>query len=226
MNYYQNIIKKQIIVTNGIATSELYCDFGYSQFKNNDFVVNNISNSKIPNIKNISFDSIENNLLEKATELLISLNEKILSVNMNFSSVLDIERKQIIIEKKQSYQEDERHNGICRIFISSEKSNKIYNFNIDKETLFVKEIVVGEGATMKRWMPRAHGRAFKILKRTCHLKVVLDQQVKETVKVDDKVAAKKDEKKKGLKGSKRKDNVTVKKTAGDNSAAKEKIVKE
>jgi large subunit ribosomal protein L22 len=115
---------------------------------------------------------------------------------------------------------------ILKKLLLSAVANAENNFNIDKETLFVKEIVVGEGATMKRWMPRAHGRAFKILKRTCHLKVVLDQQVKETVKVDDKVAAKKDEKKKGLKGSKRKDNVTVKKTAGDNSAAKEKIVKE
>jgi len=38
---------------------------------------------------------------------------------------------------------------------------------------FIKEIFVDEGATWKRWRPRAMGRAYRILKRTSHVTVVV-----------------------------------------------------
>lgn len=41
------------------------------------------------------------------------------------------------------------------------------------QNLFVKAVWVDEGPTMKRWRPRAHGRATQILKRTCHVTVVV-----------------------------------------------------
>lgn len=46
---------------------------------------------------------------------------------------------------------------------------------LDTDQLFVKSVVVDEGPTMKRWRPRAQGRAFRIRKRTCHVCIVLDE---------------------------------------------------
>ena len=47
----------------------------------------------------------------------------------------------------------------------------IYGMNTDK--LYVKEVHVGPGPIMKRVMPRAQGRAFRILKRTSHVTLSL-----------------------------------------------------
>ena len=45
------------------------------------------------------------------------------------------------------------------------------NLSIDEDDLFVSRAFVDEGTTLKRLMPRAQGRAFKILKRTSHITV-------------------------------------------------------
>ena len=47
------------------------------------------------------------------------------------------------------------------------------NAFLDEQDLFVSEAFVDEGATLKRFRPRAQGRAFQILKRTSHITVVL-----------------------------------------------------
>lgn len=57
--------------------------------------------------------------------------------------------------------------------INSAIANATNNFNLDKDNLFIKEIRVDEGATLKRWMPRAHGRATPIRKRTSHIMLTL-----------------------------------------------------
>ncbi|MFW5486854.1 MAG: 50S ribosomal protein L22 [Desulfovibrio sp.] len=46
---------------------------------------------------------------------------------------------------------------------------------MDIDSLYVKNIIVNEGPTWKRIMPRAMGRAYRILKRTSHITVVLDE---------------------------------------------------
>jgi len=47
---------------------------------------------------------------------------------------------------------------------------------IDVDRLYVKTIMVDQGPTMKRFMPRALGRATTIRKRTSHITIVLDEQ--------------------------------------------------
>jgi large subunit ribosomal protein L22 len=47
------------------------------------------------------------------------------------------------------------------------------NAFLDDQDLFITAAFVDEGTTMKRFQPRAQGRAFKILKRTSHITVVL-----------------------------------------------------
>lgn len=57
--------------------------------------------------------------------------------------------------------------------VASAIANASNNFNLDPRTLVVSEIFVDEGPTMKRFRPRAQGRAGQILKRTSHITVVV-----------------------------------------------------
>ena len=50
-------------------------------------------------------------------------------------------------------------------------SNAEHNEGADIDELKVSSCFVDEGPTMKRWRPRARGRADRILKRTCHITV-------------------------------------------------------
>ena len=51
---------------------------------------------------------------------------------------------------------------------------------INVEELRVKQAVAGAGPTMKRFLPRAQGRATPLLKRTCHITIVVEGDVSET----------------------------------------------
>ena len=51
------------------------------------------------------------------------------------------------------------------------------NYELKQDNLFVKEMMVDEGATMKRWKPRARGRATPIRKRTSHINLILGELV-------------------------------------------------
>ncbi|MFH1413088.1 MAG: 50S ribosomal protein L22 [bacterium] len=59
--------------------------------------------------------------------------------------------------------------------INSAIANAVNNFELDKDNLYIKEIKVDEGPTLKRWMPRAHGRATPLRKRTSHISVTLGE---------------------------------------------------
>ena len=52
--------------------------------------------------------------------------------------------------------------------------NQLGSMDLDPSGVFVKEIRVDQGPTMKRWLPRAMGRATPIMKRTSHITVALD----------------------------------------------------
>ena len=47
------------------------------------------------------------------------------------------------------------------------------NSYLDEQDLFVSSAYVDEGTTLKRFQPRAQGRAFQILKRTSHITIIL-----------------------------------------------------
>ncbi len=64
-----------------------------------------------------------------------------------------------------------------------------HNFNLDRKNLMIKEIKVDEGLTLKRWMPKAHGRATKIRKRACHIKLILAEIIASGKKEARKVKA-------------------------------------
>ena len=60
--------------------------------------------------------------------------------------------------------------------LKSAVANAENNHGMNTDKLFVKEVHVGPGPVMKRVMPRAQGRAFRILKRTSHMTVVLKEK--------------------------------------------------
>ena len=60
--------------------------------------------------------------------------------------------------------------------LRSAVANAENNFEMDMEKLYVKTAFVDQGPTMKRIHPRSRGQAFKILKRTSHVTIVVDEK--------------------------------------------------
>ncbi len=61
--------------------------------------------------------------------------------------------------------------------LNSAVANAESNFGLDKDNLYVYDIQVGEGMKLKRWMPRAYGRATMILKRSSNVLITLEERV-------------------------------------------------
>jgi hypothetical protein len=89
--------------------------------------------------------------------------------------------------------------------LNSALSNAENNFGLDIDNMFVSSILVGEGAKLKRWLPRAQGRATLILKRTSHIKMELEERVE---------------------GKNRKSKKELDKQRTDREAARDKMMKE
>ncbi len=60
--------------------------------------------------------------------------------------------------------------------IRSAVANAENNLGLDVDKLYIKRVYADEGPTLKRWMPRAQGRANRILKRTSHITVVVEEK--------------------------------------------------
>ena len=58
--------------------------------------------------------------------------------------------------------------------IKSALANATNNLKMDKEKLIIKEILVNEGPVLKRFKARSRGMAHPILKRTSHIRIVLE----------------------------------------------------
>jgi large subunit ribosomal protein L22 len=58
--------------------------------------------------------------------------------------------------------------------LASAIANAEHNFSLDPESLIITRAYVDEGPTMKRFRPRAQGRAYRIRKRTSHITIVVE----------------------------------------------------
>ena len=63
--------------------------------------------------------------------------------------------------------------AIIKKILNSAIANAEHNEGADVDELKVSTIFVDEGTTMKRIMPRAKGRADRILKRSCHITITV-----------------------------------------------------
>lgn len=112
--------------------------------------------------------------------------------------------------------------------INSAVANATHNHMAENDTLIVETIFVNEGATMKRWMPRAMGRATPIKKRTSHVTVIVSGETKEAKietapkeKTETK-KPKKEEKTEKPKSKSKTKKTTAKKTTSKKSTKKTK----
>ncbi|MDR2825754.1 MAG: 50S ribosomal protein L22 [Deltaproteobacteria bacterium] len=64
--------------------------------------------------------------------------------------------------------------GLIYMVMRSALANAEENNKADVDSLIVKQVIVNEGPTWKRFMPRSQGRANTILKRTSHITVILE----------------------------------------------------
>jgi large subunit ribosomal protein L22 len=60
--------------------------------------------------------------------------------------------------------------------VKSAAANITQKGTVDVDTLIVKQILIGQGPTLKRFRPRAKGSAFKINKKTSHISVTLAER--------------------------------------------------
>lgn len=60
--------------------------------------------------------------------------------------------------------------------LSSAIANAVNNQEMDRNELYVAECYANPGPTLKRYVARSRGSASPMLKRTCHISVVLDQK--------------------------------------------------
>jgi len=65
--------------------------------------------------------------------------------------------------------------GVILKVLNSAVANAVHNDHQDANELFVSACFADEGTTMKRWRPRARGRATRIRKRTCHITVIVSK---------------------------------------------------
>ena len=61
--------------------------------------------------------------------------------------------------------------------LASAIANAEHNKDLNRRDLFISQAYVDEGPTLKRFRPRAQGRAFRIRKRTSHITVVVQARV-------------------------------------------------
>ena len=59
--------------------------------------------------------------------------------------------------------------------LNSAAANAENNLDLSTETMYVAEVYANQGPTLKRFRPRARGRATRIRKRTSHITIILDQ---------------------------------------------------
>ena len=60
--------------------------------------------------------------------------------------------------------------------LKSACANAENNFNMDRNSLYVSQCYVTPGPILKRIRPSAHGRAFRVLKRTSHITIVVKEK--------------------------------------------------
>ena len=89
--------------------------------------------------------------------------------------VLDLIRGKHVAEADEILQFVERDIAIIiRKALASAVANAANNDAQDPEALYVSACYADEGPTLKRWRPRARGRATRIRKRTCHITIVVE----------------------------------------------------
>ena len=102
----------------------------------------------------------------------------------NARVVLDLIRDEDLDRAREELQFCDRGAAtVVSKVLESAVSNAENNENLSADELYVAECWADEGPTLKRWRPRARGRATRINKRTCHITVVVAQLSEEELEM-------------------------------------------
>ena len=113
-----------------------------------------------------------------------SINKNIRSSTRKLKPILkSIVGKKVDVAIKDLTFSDKRISKDVRKTISSAVANAENNFQYDIDNLFVKEAYCGKQIVMKRFRPRAKGRAAPILKPYSNLTIILAEKEKEKEKL-------------------------------------------
>jgi large subunit ribosomal protein L22 len=69
-----------------------------------------------------------------------------------------------------------RVSGPMLKLLQSAKANAVNNHDMFEDSLYVAKIMVNEGPRLKRFQPRARGRADALIKRTSHIEITLEER--------------------------------------------------
>ncbi len=115
-----------------------------------------------------------------------------------------------------------RASGPVSKLLNSAIANAEHNFDLKKDNLYISEIRVDEGPTLKRWRPRARGAANQIQKKTSHITIVLEEiEPGEEIKTGKKGKIKKIKKQEKPKEDVQKDKDKTSKPAKDEKPIKD-----
>ena len=84
--------------------------------------------------------------------------------------IADLESKVSSTNNKKTRRSSQAKIDTYRSFLDSPHK-------LEQTMLYLKEATVGDAPTVKRWRPRARGSASPILKRSCHIRIVLTDQI-------------------------------------------------
>lgn len=73
--------------------------------------------------------------------------------------------------------------------LNSAVANAKNNHNLDKNYLYIKDLIVNEGVKLKRFKPKGFGMVMPIQKKTSHIKIILDELPEERKKQKEKITA-------------------------------------
>ena len=90
--------------------------------------------------------------------------------------VLDMVRGQDVDRAEQLLHTTPREGArVVSKVLASAVANARNNDQLEREELYISACYADEGSTLKRWRPRARGRATRIRKRTCHITVIVSR---------------------------------------------------
>jgi len=91
--------------------------------------------------------------------------------------VIDLVRGKTVVEAQAILKNvNKAASPIVLKLINSAAANAVNNHGMNQDKLYVKEIYANEGIKMKRFMPRAKGRASGLVKKTSHINVVVAER--------------------------------------------------
>ena len=117
------------------------------------------------------------------TKSVKSINKNVRSSTRKLNPILkSIVGKKVDVAIRDLSFSDKRISKDIKKTISSAVANAENNFQYDIDTLFIKEAYCGKQIVMKRFRPRAKGRASPILKPYSNLTIILAEKAKEKIK--------------------------------------------